>query len=86
MLTEKQDHKQLLKQMEQTGTDPNSIKGYEALFSVFEQINKDVPPGGYLPIWKRKIQRAFFKPKTNWAMLGTLVGLAGLLAMVLLSK
>ncbi len=50
-------------------------KTLELLNSQLQEMAKNAPPGGYL----RAIKKKYFRPKTNWAMLSTLVGLAALL-------
>jgi hypothetical protein len=52
-------------------------KNLESMNKTLETLEKNAPKEGYF----RAIKKRYFKPKTNWAMLGVLIALAGLIAM-----
>lgn len=55
-----------------------SIQNWEIFNQQLKVIAENAPPGGYF----RAIKKRFFRPKTNWTMLSTLIGFATLLATV----
>ena len=52
----------------------------ETLSKTMEILSKNAPKEDYY----RAIKKKYFKPKTNWAMLGVLVGIAGLIISVII--
>lgn len=78
------ENQQSIVNIEKSAVNKNNIVTLQMINDALESMPPP-PPGGYLPLWKKKIKKRFFKPKTNWSMLSTLIALASLIAMLLLT-